>query len=443
MGRRRRKRNKKGFKTIAKQVFNHPTNKSTAITVVKNTSVTKTETKDTNTTPTTKTTGISFYSNKKNYDYKGRKNKTEYPKFTNLCMYSQSGLKYLLETKLIEAGYTEVISEDGYLYAKGTVPVLLTAHMDTVHKESVRNFYEYYDEEKNQHIISSPQGIGGDDRCGIYMILEIIKTHKCSVLFCEDEESGCIGSSKFCETDLINELSELNYLIELDRMNAKDAVFYNCANDEFTQFILDNTGYEEEWGSCSDISELSPACGVASVNFSCGYYNAHTTSEYVIVEEMLNTIEMVKKLLEVECGQFEYIEGDDGFYYGYGYGYSKRNSRGYGCYNSYDYYEDNFGYGTYKNANKTSKDLIKSDSNKLSKAKKKEIAFGYAEEFSVIIHVYDSDSEEILEFVYNGITADEAFGKFFREYAYYSFNDVYDYEICDSKICENGLINCQ
>ena len=78
--------------------------------------------------------------------------------------------------------------------------------MDTVHKETVKDFYEYYDEENERHIISSPQGIGGDDRCGIYMILEILKTHKCSVLFCEDEEAGGIGSEKFCKTEYITEL---------------------------------------------------------------------------------------------------------------------------------------------------------------------------------------------------------------------------------------------
>lgn len=241
------------------------------------------------------------------YEYKGKKNITEFPEFIKLCKKTQEELKKTLPSELLKAGYEDVAIGDGYIYAKGTVPVLLTAHMDTVHKETVKDWYEYVDD-KGNHIISSPQGIGGDDRCGIYMILEIIKEHKCSVLFCEDEEIGGVGSDKFCRTDLINELKELNYLIELDRAHAKDAVFYDCDNPDFTEFITRETGYVEEYGSFSDISWLSPACGVASVNLSCGYYSAHTKYEEVVVEEMLHTIEIVKKLLKKETVKFEYIE---------------------------------------------------------------------------------------------------------------------------------------
>ena len=190
------------------------------------------------------TKSFAYYTYKKNYDRKGKKNQTSYPAFIEICKASQKELKKMLEIVLFEMWYEELITGDGYLYAKGTIPVLLTAHMDTVHKENVKDFYEYYDKEKKQHIISSPQGIGGDDRCGVYMILEIIKTHKCSVLFCEDEEIGGVGSDKFCKTELVKELSELKYLIELDRANGTDAVFYDCDNDDFTKFIEDNTGYK-------------------------------------------------------------------------------------------------------------------------------------------------------------------------------------------------------
>ena len=278
----------------------------------------------------------------KRHTYKGVKNKTEFPEFINLCRPTQDALKVLLPHKLFEAGYTDVVVDDGYIYAKGTVPVLLTAHMDTVHKTPVIDFYEYVDE-KGNHIISSPQGIGGDDRCGIYMILEIIKEYKCSVLFCEDEENGGIGSRKFCKTEFINELSELSYLIELDRANANDAVFYDCYNPDFTKFITDNTGYKNDLGSFSDISTLAPACGVAAVNLSCGYYHAHTLEEEVNVEEMLNTIEVVKKLLAVECERFEYIEkkyGGYGYSGWYGSGYSYGGYKGYSGYSGRGWYDD-------------------------------------------------------------------------------------------------------
>lgn len=422
------------------------------------TDTTKNTTKTTNATNTTNNYKSYFKSYKTNYDYKGRKNQTNYPEFVNICLPSQEDLKKVLETKLIDAGYTDLVNEDGYLYAKGTIPVLLTAHMDTVHRELVKDFYEYYDEEKKKHYISSPQGIGGDDRCGIYMILEIIKTHKCSILFCEDEESGGIGSNKFCKTEFINELSDLNYLIELDRANETDAVFYDCENNEFTDFIEKNTGYKEAYGSFSDISNLSPYCRVASVNLSCGYHNAHTTSEYVVVEEMFNTIDVVKKLLDVECEQFEYIEkvypknwyggwNDDWYddYYGYGnyggYGsHTKRNT-------SYDRYDDGYtegyedGYWDGVNSksniknNKIQKEEVKEE--KETKEIKEETK---DEETTMLIHLY-GNTKSTITYASNGKSEAECFGKFFMKNPDYSFYDVQDYEMYPNYICGDGWLS--
>ena len=228
---------------------------------------------------TNKTTTVTSYGNWKNtykepHIYKGVKNKTEFTEFVALCKLTQNELKDMLPKKLLESGYKDVISSDGFIYARGEMPILLTAHMDTVHKIPVIDFYEYVDA-KGNHIISSPQGIGGDDRCGVYMILEIIKEYKPYILFCEDEEIGGIGSGKFCRTDFIDELEDMKFLIELDRANEKDAVFYDCDNKEFTKFIEDTTGFVETWGTFSDISNLAPQCNVAAVNLSCGYYHAH------------------------------------------------------------------------------------------------------------------------------------------------------------------------
>ena len=220
--------------------------------------------------------------------------------FKALCMLSQRGVKSNMEKYLTDNGY-DVISEDGYVYAKGEVPVLLLAHMDTVHHEQCKDIVE------ENGKLSSPQGIGGDDRCGVYIIMKLIKEFKCSVLFCEDEEKGCIGAGKFAKSQHVKEL-DVNYMIEFDRKGNKDAVFYSCDNPEFTKFVTETTGFKEERGSCSDISRVAPAAGIAAVNLSSGYYNAHMPTEYVVFEDMLNTIEAAKLLIATETEQFEYIE---------------------------------------------------------------------------------------------------------------------------------------
>lgn len=271
-------------------------------------------------------------------------------KFEMLCRMSQKKLKKHVTAELKDK-YNVVINRDGYVYAQGDVPILLVAHMDTVHKELPKTIL--YDSGK----ISSPQGIGGDDRCGVYMILEIIKKHKCSVIFCEDEEIGMIGAEKFIKEDFAKAL-EFNYMIELDRRGSDDAVFYDCDNPEFEDFITDDGDWRTAWGSFSDISTLAPAIGCAAVNFSCGYYSAHTTNEYVVLAEMEENIQKVCKLIERtgEDDKFEYIEAK--YSYNSSYGSGRYSGMGYNDYRflyeryssesaMYDYPDEEFAWGMY------------------------------------------------------------------------------------------------
>lgn len=227
--------------------------------------------------------------------------------FRKICKMSQKDLKKFVAEKL-KGTHDKVIEGDGYVYAQGEFPVLLVAHLDTVHKELPREILY----SKKTDSLSSPQGIGGDDRCGVYMVLEVIKKFHCSVLFCEDEEIGGVGAEKFIKTDIAKELG-FNYMIEFDRRGRNDAVFYNCSNDEFEDFITEEF-YKSAWGSFSDISVLAPFFGCAAVNLSCGYYNAHTSQEYVVLSEMDESIYQACRILAktTENDRFDYIDGYDG-----------------------------------------------------------------------------------------------------------------------------------
>lgn len=253
--------------------------------------------------------------------------------FEKICKMSQAGLKNYVKQKLQKTHHT-VLSRDGYVYAQGKFPVLLVAHLDTVH-EKLPNMFMY---SKKNNRVSSPNGIGGDDRCGVYMIFKILEKFNCSVLFCEDEEVGCVGSSKFADSELARNL-EFNYIIEFDRANANDAVFYSCANDEFEDFITKEF-YKTAYGSYSDICEIAPALGCAAVNLSCGYYAAHTKNEYVILSEMERSIKEACKILErtTEADKFEYVEAPSR----YGSLYNFNNYA-----DSYSYEDVGYDYGYY------------------------------------------------------------------------------------------------
>lgn len=261
--------------------------------------------------------------------------------FEKICRMTQGEAKKYVAKKLAKThGNVEVA--DGFVFARGTFPVLLVAHLDTVHAQVPRKIV--YDRFNNR--MSSPQGIGGDDRCGIYMILEIVKKYHCSVLFCEDEEVGGIGADKFIESAFPRDLS-VNYIVELDRKGSNDAVFYRCGNDDFEDFVC-TEHFKTNWGTFSDISVIAPFMGVAAVNLSCGYYNAHTTNEYVALDEMDANIKHVCNILERTPDKvFEYVavvytsmyESAYGSAYNYdGYGNTGHGSTGYST--AYDAYED-------------------------------------------------------------------------------------------------------
>ena len=220
---------------------------------------------------------------------------------TILCA-TQPELKTLLRDWLCRQGYAPV-SRRGYLYASGSVPVLLVAHLDTVHREPVRDIC--YNAERT--VAMSPQGIGGDDRAGVWMVLHITQQVQCHVLFCEDEEIGCVGARKFSRRA---QLPQVNYIVEMDRRGANDAVFYRCDNPAFTEHVC-GFGFELAFGSCSDISYIAPRMGVAAVNISCGYYCEHQRHEYIRLDQMRNNAQRIAEMAATPSPRFEYREQRD------------------------------------------------------------------------------------------------------------------------------------
>lgn len=293
---------------------------------------------------------------------------------------SQSELKQVACTELTSAGYRPV-SADGYLYAEGDAPILLVAHLDTVYKEKVKadkiktlTLKQAYEKEKIENerttsawgaylgavhygtkqsntirytgdistnysklekagyntFLQCDGGIGGDDRCGVAIIMHLASKLKKKpyILFLEDEEIGCIGAGKFAKAwNRHLSKNDINFIVELDRGEFDNVVFYDCANEEFSQFITEFTGYELEYGTCSDISTIAPAIGVAACNITCGYYNEHKGSkEMICLEQIVQTAGVVEDL--VKCADefeepFEYIDAYDldtgGFSGKYGY----------------------------------------------------------------------------------------------------------------------------
>ena len=204
-----------------------------------------------------------------------------------------------------------LISKGNFILVHGQAPVMLVAHLDTVHEEPVKDICTSAD----GNIIMSPQGIGGDDRCGVFALVKIYRFSKIKpwLLFCCNEEIGGLGAKKFClahsQRQLPKEIDDLKFIIELDRKGSRDAVYYHCDNPDFEAYIS-SKGFKTAQGSFSDISLIAPEFGIAAVNLSCGYYAAHTRHEHINRAELNDTICKVVDIISnaTPLPRFEYVE---------------------------------------------------------------------------------------------------------------------------------------
>lgn len=203
----------------------------------------------------------------------------------------------------LKAKYDNVIFTKDYLVAVGDIPIALVAHMDTVFKTPVSNLY--YDQRKG--VLWSPEGLGADDRAGIFAILKIVQDGlKPSIILTTDEEEGGLGAAALATEDC--PIPNLKYMIELDRRGTNDCVFYDCYCPEFIDYV-ESFGFCEHWGSFSDISFLMPEWQICGVNLSVGYEDEHSYTEILNIGPLFDTIKKVKKMLtEKNIPDFTYNE---------------------------------------------------------------------------------------------------------------------------------------
>lgn len=219
---------------------------------------------------------------------------------------TQADLLGWLEKYLVsEYSEERVIATSDFLYAVGDIPVMLVAHLDTVHLQPPSEIF--YDRVKN--VLWSPEGLGADDRAGVYAIMDILRDDSIMrphVLFTTDEEKGGLGAQAAAS---LLDAPDVNFIIGLDRKGEDDSVYYGCDNPDFTKYI-NKYGFKTQTGSFSDISFLCPTWGIAGVNLSIGYVDEHTGLERLYVSHMMSTIEKVKTILrelDHKKDKFKYI----------------------------------------------------------------------------------------------------------------------------------------
>jgi di/tripeptidase len=168
------------------------------------------------------------------------------------------------------------------------------SHTDTVHRidtinikeemlpnaqKEIKLSYKAYNDEGN------PTGIGGDDKCGVFACLSLLKElPNLKAAFFVAEETGCNGSLKANK----NFFKNVGYGIQFDAPEN-----WMITEECFGQVLFDRD--TEFFESCDKV--LTEGM-IKEDPFSIGYYNYHTKNEYVVVEDVFNGADMGRRMIE-------------------------------------------------------------------------------------------------------------------------------------------------
>ena len=251
----------------------------------------------------------------------------------------------------------EMDSYGNVFYLDNENSPLLSAHMDTVRKNEDFCIGAFLTENEDDKIFSG--GIlGGDDKCGVYIILKVLETgRKVNFIFSRDEETGCKGIKALLKPnysenkELADKVRNCLWCLVLDRRSNGDII---CRNNEYgtkefeealEKISNDNSfGYKGATGVCSDANTIRDF--ISTANISVGYYNPHSQKEYISKIDLQKALDYTLAVidnLKDKFGPLEktynyggYYDGYYGGYYGGGY-HNRYNYDGYYGYNSTRY----------------------------------------------------------------------------------------------------------
>ena len=201
---------------------------------------------------------------------------------------------------------------------------MFISHTDTVHnlvdeiivkEEYLLRPYTFGKDFGNEKVLclkaydknNKPTGIGGDDKCGIFICLELLKQlDKVKVAFFVSEETGCHGSRNL-DKDF---LKDVGYCAQYDAPG-DHLISYSCSgtilfdkNGEFFPLALEaiSEGFENEMMVQShpytDIMMVKQYGDFSCINMSCGYYNMHTSNEFVSISDVERAIVAGKNMVD-------------------------------------------------------------------------------------------------------------------------------------------------
>ena len=241
-------------------------------------------------------------------------------------VYGEEGLvRDYIQTYAENEGIDYHIDKKGNIYltkgsekmTEGEYYPCVVAHMDTVHRNHINlvksnerlDIVESYHSVVENDILTARMpgtdtqtGIGGDDKCGVAVCLEMLDHFDViKASFFVEEEIGMMGSKEADEEFFRN----VGYAIQFDAPSSnwiteacsgqrlfdkdfKDLITEDLSNNGYTTFSND---------PFTDVNQLAKKFDFSCLNLGCGYYSQHTANEYVIIEEVEDAIRAGKSLI--------------------------------------------------------------------------------------------------------------------------------------------------
>ena len=192
----------------------------------------------------------------------------------------------------------------------------VVSHTDTVHNIDTINVKEETlpNEQgilkpslKAYNDSGKPTGIGGDDKCGVFACLELLKElPNLKVAFFVSEETGCHGS-RVADP---NFFKNVGYAIQFDapgnvmvseycmgvQLFDREGDFFVKCDKALTEGFEGRNDYQSH--PYTDVYALKQKFDFSCINFAIGYYDYHTRNEYVVVEDVYNGIKTGKQMIE-------------------------------------------------------------------------------------------------------------------------------------------------
>jgi len=186
----------------------------------------------------------------------------------------------------------------------------IVAHMDTVHNdqkfliESNINLSIVETKEFGFTFLSAlnptnntKTGIGGDDKCGIYICLELLKrVENIKVAFFVEEECGMIGSKNLAKSFF----EDVGYALQFDAPTKNwfsmtcsgvrlwTEEFFHAIQGVLAKYGVDNISRDP----FTDVVQIRKNFDFCCAVLPTGYYDQHSADEYVVEEHTNECVEL-------------------------------------------------------------------------------------------------------------------------------------------------------